>query len=33
MLALWQTAVHYHAWHALGMLAVGLAGFTSKATG
>jgi uncharacterized membrane protein YgdD (TMEM256/DUF423 family) len=27
MLALWQTAVHYHAWHALGLLAVGLAGF------
>ncbi|HZQ72788.1 MAG TPA: DUF423 domain-containing protein [Burkholderiales bacterium] len=23
-LALWQTAVQYHAWHALGMLAAGL---------
>ena len=27
MLAVWQTAVQYHAWHALGLLAVGLAGF------
>jgi uncharacterized membrane protein YgdD (TMEM256/DUF423 family) len=27
MLAVWQTAVLYHAWHALGLLAVGLAGF------
>ncbi len=26
MLAVWQTAVQYHAWHALGLLAVGLAG-------
>ena len=26
-LAVWQTAVQYHAWHALGLLAVGLAGF------
>lgn len=25
-LAVWQTAVQYHAWHALGLLAVGLAG-------
>jgi uncharacterized membrane protein YgdD (TMEM256/DUF423 family) len=24
MLAVWQTAVQYHAWHALGLLAVGL---------
>jgi uncharacterized membrane protein YgdD (TMEM256/DUF423 family) len=24
MLALWQTAVHYHLWHALGLLAVGI---------
>jgi uncharacterized membrane protein YgdD (TMEM256/DUF423 family) len=24
MLALWQTAVQYHAWHALGLLAIGL---------
>jgi uncharacterized membrane protein YgdD (TMEM256/DUF423 family) len=23
-MALWQTAVQYHAWHALGLLAVGL---------
>ena len=23
-LAVWQTAVNYHAWHALGVLAVGL---------
>ena len=23
-LALWQTAVNYHAWHALGLLGVGL---------
>lgn len=23
MLAVWQTAVQYHAWHALGLLAVG----------
>ena len=23
-LALWQTAVNYHAWHALGLLAVGM---------
>jgi uncharacterized membrane protein YgdD (TMEM256/DUF423 family) len=27
MLAVWQTAVQYHAWHALGLLAVGLAGY------
>jgi uncharacterized membrane protein YgdD (TMEM256/DUF423 family) len=27
MLVVWQTAVNYHAWHALGLLAVGLAGF------
>jgi uncharacterized membrane protein YgdD (TMEM256/DUF423 family) len=27
MLGVWQTAVQYHAWHALGLLAVGLAGF------
>ena len=25
MLGVWQTAVQYHAWHALGLLAVGLA--------
>ena len=24
MQAIWQTAVHYHAWHALGLLALGL---------
>jgi uncharacterized membrane protein YgdD (TMEM256/DUF423 family) len=24
MLAAWHTAVQYHAWHALGLLAVGL---------
>jgi uncharacterized membrane protein YgdD (TMEM256/DUF423 family) len=24
MLAVWQTAVQYHAWHALGLLALGL---------
>ena len=24
MLGLWHTAVQYHAWHALGLLAVGL---------
>jgi uncharacterized membrane protein YgdD (TMEM256/DUF423 family) len=24
MQAIWQTAVQYHAWHALGLLAVGL---------
>jgi uncharacterized membrane protein YgdD (TMEM256/DUF423 family) len=27
MLAVWQTAVQYHAWHALALLIVGLAGF------
>lgn len=26
-LAVWQTAVQYHAWHALGILAVGVTGF------
>ena len=26
MLAVWHTAVQYHAWHALGLLAVGLSG-------
>ena len=26
MLAVWQTAVQYQAWHALGLVAVGLAG-------
>jgi uncharacterized membrane protein YgdD (TMEM256/DUF423 family) len=25
MLAIWQTAVQFHFWHALGLLAVGLA--------
>jgi uncharacterized membrane protein YgdD (TMEM256/DUF423 family) len=25
MLGVWHTAVQYHAWHALGLLAVGLA--------
>jgi len=24
MLAVWQTAVQYHAWHALGLLAIGV---------
>ena len=24
LLGVWQTAVHYHVWHALGLLAVGL---------
>ena len=24
MLAVWQTAAHYHAWHSLGLLIVGL---------
>ena len=24
MVGVWQTAVQYHAWHALGLLAVGL---------
>jgi uncharacterized membrane protein YgdD (TMEM256/DUF423 family) len=24
MLAVWQTAVQYHAWHALGLLVIGL---------
>jgi uncharacterized membrane protein YgdD (TMEM256/DUF423 family) len=27
LLGAWQTAVQYHAWHALGLLLVGLAGF------
>ena len=27
MLAVWQTAVQYHAWHALGLVAVGLVFF------
>jgi uncharacterized membrane protein YgdD (TMEM256/DUF423 family) len=27
MLGVWQTAVQYHAWHALGLLTVGLTGF------
>ena len=27
MLGVWQTAVQYHAWHALGLLAVALTGF------
>ena len=27
MLAVWQTAVQYHAWHALGLLALGVTGF------
>jgi uncharacterized membrane protein YgdD (TMEM256/DUF423 family) len=26
MLGVWQTAVQYHAWHALGLLAVALTG-------
>ncbi len=30
MLAVWQTAALYHAWHALGLLAVGLSGFYFK---
>lgn len=35
MLALWQTAVQYHAWHALGLLVVGLSyeGGWSRAAG
>ena len=32
MLAVWQTAVQYHAWHALGLLAVGLAGHHYEGT-
>ena len=24
MLAVWQTAAHYHAWHALGLVVIGL---------
>jgi uncharacterized membrane protein YgdD (TMEM256/DUF423 family) len=28
MLAVWHTAVQYHAWHALGLLAVGLSAET-----
>ena len=27
MLDVWQTAVQYHAWHALGLLAVGVSTF------
>jgi uncharacterized membrane protein YgdD (TMEM256/DUF423 family) len=27
MLAVWHTAVQYHAWHALALLLVGFAGF------
>jgi uncharacterized membrane protein YgdD (TMEM256/DUF423 family) len=27
MLGVWHTALQYHAWHALGLLSVGLAGF------
>jgi uncharacterized membrane protein YgdD (TMEM256/DUF423 family) len=27
MLAVWQTAVQYHFWHVLALLAVGVAGF------
>lgn len=30
MLAVWQTAVQYHAWHALGLLAVGLSAVDFK---
>lgn len=35
MLGVWQTAVQYHAWHALGLLAVGLSAPSgwSKAAG
>jgi uncharacterized membrane protein YgdD (TMEM256/DUF423 family) len=32
MLSVWQTAVQYHAWHALGLLAVGLLGFHLEGT-
>jgi uncharacterized membrane protein YgdD (TMEM256/DUF423 family) len=34
-LAVWQTAVQYHAWHALGLLAVGFldASLSAKAAG
>lgn len=27
MLAVWHTAVQYHAWHALGLVAIALTGF------
>ena len=27
LLGVWHTAVQYHAWHALGLLAVGFTGF------
>ena len=27
MLAVWQTAVQYHAWHALALILIGLVGF------
>lgn len=30
MFAVWQTAVQYHAWHALGLLAIGLSSFYFK---
>jgi uncharacterized membrane protein YgdD (TMEM256/DUF423 family) len=33
MLAVWQTAVQYHFWHALALLAVGIAGFHVHGTG
>jgi len=32
-LAVWHTAVQYHFWHALGVLAVGMAGFHRRETG
>lgn len=35
MLALWQTAVQYHAWHAVGLLVMGMSmpSLWSKAAG
>jgi uncharacterized membrane protein YgdD (TMEM256/DUF423 family) len=35
MLAVWQTAVQFHAWHALGLLAIGFSAPSawSKAAG
>jgi uncharacterized membrane protein YgdD (TMEM256/DUF423 family) len=32
MLGVWQTAVQYHAWHALGLLSVGMIGFHLEAS-
>jgi uncharacterized membrane protein YgdD (TMEM256/DUF423 family) len=33
MLAVWHTAVQYHAWHALGLLAIGLSRDTAWTRG